>query len=786
MDDRSDLDLAGPSPAAGAPVRAAVGPAPVGADVRGGYPPTLTPATQFDPRHLLDYVRILYRRRWTAVSAFLLVTIASTVYTYTRVPIYQANARLLVSVQRQTFGVKDLAESEALQNYLQTQYAILQSRSLAKSTLQKMGAWRDVKASPQQVQKPVEPPAPAWRKWDVVFFVRAFFTDLTGWPGTGRPPISVPGAAETMAEARQIDGFLGGLRIAPVGGSSLVDVTYVSLDPATAARHANALAQAYVDENLAGKSTLSQEASDWLSARVEEQRTLVGTSQEALRRYQAQNQGVSVDGQNSAVQAVVEITTALTRARTDRIEKESRYTQFRSIQNDPAALESFAPVALNPGVQQAKNDVADKQVDLSRLSEQLGEKNPRLVDARRAIKTAEDRLQMEFNRVATTLRTDVETAKANETGLVRTLDAQRRQALGAGNRSGIELAVLQRDVESNRQVYDTLTARLKETGLSSELKTNNVRILDRAEIPRGSIWPNTRRNIQYGVVGGMLIAIGLVFFFEYLDNRIKSPDEIKSHLGLPFLGLIPSIGKAQVTGTPLLNDGVPSNFVEAFRGIRTNVMFSIPGDVGAHSLLVTSAEPSEGKTVVASNLAISVAQAGQRVLLIDGDLRRPRLHDVFGIAQEPGLSNFLVGEAKAADVIRKGPVPNLWVLPSGHVPPNPAELLGSRRFKEFLRRLDDHFDWVIVDTPPVMAVTDAAVVAHSVSRVLFVACAEMTNRHSARQAIEQIEGTHGHFLGAVLNKVDLDRNAYYYSRYYRRGYHHYYGQSSSEKKKKKS
>jgi len=264
-----------------------------------------------------------------------------------------------------------------------------------------------------------------------------------------------------------------------------------------------------------------------------------------------------------------------------------------------------------------------------------------------------------------------------------------------------------------------------------------------------------------------------VFFFEYLDSRIKTPDEIKMHLGLPHLGLLPALGRKAEEAYPLLNNGVPPNFSEAFRGIRTNVLFSSAQE-GSRSIVVTSTAPGEGKSMVASNLAISLAQAGQRVLLIDADMRKPKSQDIFGIAQEPGLSNVLVGNAKASESVRKSMVSGLWVLPAGRIPPNPAELLGSARFRDFVTSLKDHFDWVIVDSPPVMAVTDASLIAHLASGVVFVVGSEMTSRHAAKRALDQLEHANAKFVGAVLNRVDLKHNAYYYSQYYRREYTAYY------------
>jgi capsular exopolysaccharide synthesis family protein len=273
-------------------------------------------------------------------------------------------------------------------------------------------------------------------------------------------------------------------------------------------------------------------------------------------------------------------------------------------------------------------------------------------------------------------------------------------------------------------------------------------------------------------VAGLVLAIGLAFGFEYLDNRIKTPQELKAHLGIPFLGMVPIV-PTDKEPNPLLNNGVPQNFAEAIKTVRTNVLFS-SADEGMRSLVVTSAGPGEGKSVVASNLALALAQAGQRVLLIDADMRRPRVHEIFGGAQEPGLSNILSGNAKSTEAIRKSSVAGLWVMPAGHIPPNPAELLGSRRYADFLVSLGVHFDWVVLDTPPVMVVADSSIVANQASGVVFVVRADHTSRHAVKAAVEQLDAANAHLLGSVLNRVDVVRNPYYYSSYYRKDYARYY------------
>jgi capsular exopolysaccharide synthesis family protein len=370
-------------------------------------------------------------------------------------------------------------------------------------------------------------------------------------------------------------------------------------------------------------------------------------------------------------------------------------------------------------------------------------------------------------------RSEFLAAQAQERSLMGALDQQKSEALGL-NRKGIDYGVLQRDAATNRQVFEGLLQRTRETGISRELKTSSIRIVDGAEVPRGPARPKPLTNLPLGLFGGGMLALGLAFFFEYLDNRIKSPDEIKLHLALPFLGMVPAISGKQLEGIPpLLSNGAPANFAEAFHAIRTNVLFS-SAEEGAKSIVITSTGPGEGKTVVAANLALALAQAGQRVLLLDADMRQPRIHELFRLKQEPGLSNVLVGKAKASEAVKKSGLPGLWIMPSGTHPPNPSELLGSGRFRDFVVGLREHFDWVLFDSPPVMAVTDATVLAHWVTGVLFVVGAEMTSRQTAQVAIENLEAAKGRLLGAILNRVAFERHGYYYSHYYRREYSHYY------------
>lgn len=562
--------------------------------------------------------------------------------------------------------------------------------------------------------------------------------------------------------------------MSPIRNSRLVDVKFSSTDPRFAARVAQGLADSYIALNLEYRFNTSREATDFLGRQLAEQRKAVEASEGALLRYREQTDSVSLeDKQNIVVQKLTELNAAVTRAKTERLQKEAAYNQIVAIQGDRAALDAFPAILSNSFIQQLKGELSTLQRQQASLGEKYGEKHQEMIRIRSAIEQTEAKLQGEIGKVVQALRNDYQAAQANERSLVGALQQQEAEAMEL-SRKGIDYGSLQRDAATNRQMYESLLQRAKETGVAGELKASNIRVVDPATVPRSPVSPRKSLNLLLALFGGGIFAVGLAFFFEYLDNRVKSPEEIKNYLGLPFLGLVPAIKDKDHAEDALLHRGVSHQFAEAFRTVRTNVLFSLAEGSGGRSVVVTSTAPREGKTLVASNLSIALAQAGQRVLLVDADMRKPRVHEVFGAKQAPGLSNVLVGNAKASESVKRGPVENLWLLPAGVHPPNPAELLNSRRFKDFLATLEEHFDWVIVDSPPVMAVSDPAVIAHLADGVIYVVGAEQTSKYAASAALEQLDGAKAKFLGGILNRVNLQRNSYYYSHYYRRSYSGYY------------
>jgi polysaccharide biosynthesis transport protein len=723
-----------------------------------------------DERHLSDYLRVIYKRRWVAIPAFVIVFVIGAINSFRQTPIYEARTQILIEKDTPKVGNLNtmFQENDGWYNddFYQTQYRILQSRSLARETV-------EVANLPNHpaVARATEPPSMSFSVTGLVS--SAFRAVKRGMSGDPPPPPPAPVVSEPADKLSPYVGLvLGSLTVAPVRNSRLVELRFSSTDPQLAADLANAHAKAYIKQNLETRFSASKDATDWLGERLAEQRKKVEESEAALQRYKETHDAVAVeDRQNIVVQRLADLNGAVTKVKTARIEKEAQYNQLKSLQGTPA-IDSFPAVITNEYIQKLKSEIGDLQRQQAQLSGKYGDRHPEMVRIRSAIESTQAKYDIEVANIVKSVRSEYEAALAQERSLVGALETQKSEALGL-NRKGIEYSVLSRDAESNRQIYEALLQRTKETGISSELKTSNIRVVDTAEVPTGPVLPRRQRDLMMAAISGSILALGLVFLFEYLDNRIKSPQELRAHLGLPFLGMVPAV---ESTGGTLLHTGVPPAFGEAIRAVRTNVLFS-SADEGARTIVVTSAGPGEGKSMFSSNLSVSLAQAGQRVLHIDADMRRPRVHEIFEVAQEPGLSNLLVADCKPSEAVRKTPVQNLWILPAGMIPPNPAELLGSKRCSDYFSTLRDHFDWVVIDSPPVLAVADASVLANAATGVVFVVGADQTTRQTAKAAIEQLQSVGARIVGAVLNRADVQRNPYYYSAYYRKEYTRYYAKA---------
>lgn len=584
-----------------------------------------------------------------------------------------------------------------------------------------------------------------------------------------------------------------------VKDSRVVTLQATSNDPEMAALLANTWARVYIERNLERRLTQSEGASEWLGDEYGNLTQQLNEAEHQLIEFKRKNNVLAVgleDQQNDLSSRHKKLADELNDVQVKLIELQAQRSQFAKLSSDDPLNDVTPGVSDTPMMIKLKELYAEQYAKLVEIKGKYLDKHPAVVAQQARV----DAIKGDLTREAQLALKNVEARYASlvkqEKDLSAALDNTTKEALQLEQRA-IEYNRLKRNYDRLAKLSDQVGGRERETSLAGHLKTNNARLLDAALVPSAAVAPNVPRAVGMSFALGLFLGIGLAFLLELLDSTVKTQDDVENAAGLAFLGLVPSIplnGKAPDAPPPaaladVIRAGSKDLYVlthpksavaECCRAIRTNLLFMSP-DKPAKTLLVTSASPQEGKTTTAVNLAITLAQSGLRVLLVDTDMRRPRLHKAFGIpANADGLSRAIVGEAPVLDMIRETGVPNLSLLPCGATPPNPAELLHAERFKRLVAELAARYDRVIFDSPPVGAVTDAAILSRLTDGTLLVAQCAVTSKDMLSRACRILSDDHVNLLGCVLNNLDITKQnsygyGYYYSRY---GYYSGYGDAS--------
>lgn len=730
--------------------------------------------------NLHDLLTVFLKRRGLIIATALALFAVAAVSSWLTVPTYTATGEILIEREPNILSFEDVVQIETFNDdYYQTQYKLLLSRALAGDTIDRMKLDQNKD------------------------FVKSA---IKGGENRMAELIGDP-----MARGVLIDEFLGRLIVRPVRKTRLVQASFSDTNPKLAADVLNELFAAYIEMNVRKKYQATEKATDFLANQIQSVRTGIEANEKKLQEYSREKNIIALNSsENTVINKLGELNKALTDAQIDRINKESYYNEIR------VATPDYIPSAMsNPLIQKLQEDYTRLYREYMKRSEQFLPEYPEIQSLKAELEVAKRALEDETQALIKRALMDYQSALAREQALVTAFNSQRSEAFQL-NSNAIQYNSLLIQIQNEKSLLESLMKRKSETDLSSRLKdlrTSNIWIIDKAEIPREPSSPHRARNMVVGLLAGILAGLALVLVLENLDNTVKDSEDVKRITRLPVLGSVPAFsrnGQFSEYGEVIEDGGTEatdkiqtalakvlqrvkimigldrpappleereeldlivhlspkSSFAEYYRSIRTSLLFST--EASRKSIAIMSPLPQDGKTVTSCNMAIALAQTGKRVLLIDADLRKPGLHKVFGIKNLNGLTKYLSAGLAIEDLLHATPIPTLFLINSGPVPPNPLELLGSEKAATLIGRFKEEFDFVIVDTPPILLVSDALVLGRWLEGAILVVRGGKTPKNALRQAQEKMASHQIKNLGVIINDVKMqDFEEYRGSPYYR-------------------
>lgn len=751
------------------------------------------------------YWKLLVKRRVLIMLVFLGVVAIGAIYTFRATPLYTANATLKIETQSPSVtGMVDMLSSPAGDpgpyDFYQTQFALLASRPLAARVIRQEGLQSNPVFTGANSEKAgLIEDLRSWcleQGWAALMYIADLVGVKVADVGVTTTQADTPSSVAEGDEDLQrglVDRYLGYLKVKPVRNTRLVQVAFSTPDPRLSQQLANVHATAFIHLNLATRFELTKEAREFLDRKLTELRAKVERAEDALNRFRQMHGVVSLErGENLVVERMMEVNRRLTEASTRRIELESLY---RMIKNKNF---QYLSQVINSGmIQQLKGRLDTLEAERARLSTLFTPDHPRVLELSQQIAEAQRRLNIEIGNVVRGVESDYAAARTKEEALQLESERQQKAALNLKG-LGAEYTVLQGEVDASRSIYDGVLRRINETNVSKDTPLSNIQITESAELPLAPSSPQVRRNLLFASVLGLFLGVSLAFVLELLDSTVRTPDDVWRAVAVPTLGVVPHLNslRSRIYGynrlpvsSPLSRLSHPrvtesetfplelmvahhplSLISEAYRTLRT-VLLLTPAEKPPQVILLTSAHPGDGKTSTTLNLAITLAQAGRRVVVVDGDMRKGNSHRLLHLKNHPGLTDVVSGAVALEDSVQQTAVAGLSFIPRGPVPADPSHLLGSSAMKAVVETLRQRFDFVLIDTPPAIVVSDAAVLSVLCDGVLLVLRGQRTTSEAARRVIERLEGVGARILGAVLNAVDLGDPDYadyrsYYTSYY--------------------
>ncbi len=740
-----------------------------------------------------DYWRMLVKRRRVLMLVFFGVVGCGAYWTFSATPLYTAVTTLKIEPQVTAIQIGDLmARAEdggGPYDYYQTQFALLKSRPLAAKVITEL--------------KLASNPAFMHEESSLLDRIQSWLSDLiesvSGFFTPSSPQTEEHSAKEAKDEFEfgvspgLIGRYLGLLSVEPVRNTRLVRISFSTISPRLSQQLANTHAAAFIRTTLETRFELTKETREFLEKKLAELQAKNQQAEEALQRFRQTHHVVSLEGnENIVVERMVDLNKRLTEAKAKRIELESLYRTV-AYQNS----RSLSEIIDNAVIQQLKNSLLALEAEQARLSAIFSPAHPRLTELKEQISEAHRRLDRETANIVHKIEADYNAARAKEEGLQNEATSQQQAALGL-KEIGVEYTVLKEQVDSSRTLHENVLKRLNETNVSNEAPVSNIQISDRADAPRIPSSPQTMMRLLVTTAGGLFLGVGLALFMEYVDQKVNTPEDVWRATGVPTLGVVPHV--KSLRWRPNLYGALPgrlstgllthsratqahffnqrlisahdpySIFSESYRIIHTMLLPAF-SEQSLQVILLTSAHPGEGKTVSTVNLAITLAQSGNTVVVIDADLRKGSCHTLLGQSNHQGLSQILTKGLSLEEGLQATPVPGLSFLSRGPMVSNPSGLLQSQRMREVVATLRSRFGFVLIDSAPAIAVSDAAVLSQLSDGVVLVIRGQKTTAETTRRLVDRFEAMHARILGVVLNGIDL-RNPDYVD--YRRYYASYY------------
>lgn len=721
--------------------------------------------------HLYDYLMILRKHKWLIVSFLLAVLTVVAIGTFRMQPIYEATTRIEIDRENasvlpfQGQGIANDGVDQDLEGYIATQSEILTSATLAMQTVKSLHLDRDAR--------------------------------FGGQPD-GPSNLQVAAPAGPQAPPPGLSTFLGSLSVKRVPNTRLLDVTFSTTDSKLAAQIVNAHVANFIEQNFRSRYQATTQASTWLAGQLDELKEKVESSEDARINYERANQIWTIDEKEDVTtQKLGQLNQELTQAEADRINKEAVFQLAQS-----GNLDAIPEVRESPVIQDVLKQQSSLSAQYTEALNQYGPKFPKVVRLQEQITDLDQIVTHEKTNIANQIEAEYRGARQREVLLQQALDQQKQESAAMADKM-VQYNILNREAQANKELYDGLLQKLKEAGLNAGLLSSNIRVVDPAMVPVMPAAPRKARSMALAVLVGLVGGIGLALLREYMDNTVKHPDDVESLTRLPSLAVVPAFagngsgrsrlskllkGSAVVNGrdgwVELVSHFQPQSPIsEAFRALRTSLLLS-QADRPPQVILVTSPLPREGKTTGAVNIAVTLAQLGDNTLLVDGDLRKPGVSRALNMAdgKHAGLSSYLAGVSTLDLVTVPHPsINNLHVIPTGPIPPNPADLLSSRRLAEMVSELRKRYKFIVIDSPPIMAATDAVILSVAVDGVLLVVRSGSTPKEAVTRTRDLLVSVKCRMLGVMLNAVDSSSSDYYYSyRYYPYSYGAY-GRDGREK-----